>query len=197
MPKRKCKQCGEYADRDSGVLTPVAWFCSLGCTSSFAMTKAQRERERKLKKLKSDTEKQKRQEFKARKEAVRPKSWYTKEAQKWFNKFVRLRDKGLPCISCGHPDNGSRQRHASHYRSTGSCSSLRFDELNVHASCSICNNHLSGNIARYTPELIKKIGKPEFERIERAPRVRKYDIEELKAIIKKYKAKCKALENES
>ena len=42
-------------------------------------------------------------EKKERKEALKTLSEYKKELQVIFNKWVRLRDKGLNCISCNKP----------------------------------------------------------------------------------------------
>jgi hypothetical protein len=58
---------------------------------------------------------------------------YLKLAQAVFNKFIRQRDIGQPCISCGKKINGVT--HASHYKSQGGHSSVRFHEKNVWSSC--------------------------------------------------------------
>ena len=44
------------------------------------------------------------------------RSYWLKAAQREFNKWVRLRDKDLPCISCGKP------AHEEHNGITGSAS---------------------------------------------------------------------------
>ncbi|MEA1892680.1 MAG: recombination protein NinG [Campylobacterota bacterium] len=116
------------------------------------------------------------------------------KAQTIFNKFIRLRDKNKPCISCNYT-GGARQIHASHFRPATN-SKLRFNELNVHASCSICNTHLSGNLAEYRLRLIEKIGLSEVEKLESINGAYRYSAEELRDIIKKYKKKVKELENE-
>ncbi|MEM7196720.1 MAG: recombination protein NinG, partial [Pseudomonadota bacterium] len=95
------------------------------------------------------------------KERIKSLGQLVKEAQAEFNKFIRLRDADLPCISCGRHHTG--QYHAGHYRSTGAHPELRFEPDNVHKQCSACNNHLSGNLADYRINLIKKIG---LERVE-------------------------------
>ena len=117
-----------------------------------------------------------------------------KIAQDTFNKFIRLRDKDEPCISCGYISDGknSRQWHAGHYRPAGQNSALRFDELNTHKQCSICNNHKSGNLVPYRENLIKKIGLDKVEELENQKTLKKWAIEELQDIIDTYKAKlCK------
>lgn len=125
--------------------------------------------------------------------SLKTRSEWLKELQAIFNKFIRLRDKGLPCVSCGHPDDGSRQRHASHYKSVGGNPALRFDLSNVNSSCSICNNYLSGNLVPYRVELIKRIGLVEVERLEGPQEPLKLTIPEIQELIKTYKQKCKEL----
>jgi hypothetical protein len=112
-------------------------------------------------------------------------------AQKVFNTFIRMRDKDEPCISCGYAGTG-RQAHASHYRPATN-SKLRYDERNVWKSCQICNTHLSGNLANYRLALIEKIGLQQVEELESTNGVYIYTVEELQAIIKKYRAKTKEL----
>jgi len=113
----------------------------------------------------------------------------TKVAQQAFNKYIRKRDEHLPCISCDH--TGSRQRHASHFRPTGRNHQLRFNENNCHSSCSICNQHLSGNLVPYRVALIEKIGLGRVEELEANNETKSYTVKELKDIIDTYKAKYK------
>lgn len=187
--KRKCKGCGEYHLVEGGIVTPLSFFCSGECASNWAWEQEQKKRARAAAKQK----KQQSAETRKKKEALRDRRWYLKKAQEWFNRYIRLRDHGQPCISCGKPDNGQDGRTASHYRSVGSCSSLRFDESNVHASCWQCNYWKSGNIEQYTPRLIEKIGQEEYNRIMSLNASKKWEIDELKELIAKYKAKCKEI----
>ena len=116
----------------------------------------------------------------------------TKDAQTAFNTYIRTRD-GKKCISCGYEGEG-RQFHAGHYKSQGGNSALRFDELNVHAQCSICNNHLSGNLANYRMNLIKKIGEDAVIELETTKNTKRYSLDELREIISTYKSKTKELQ---
>jgi len=122
------------------------------------------------------------------------KTWLKNEAQKQFNKFIRLRDKDEPCISCGYDFNRPqpRQAHASHYRPATN-SNLRFNEKNVWKSCQICNTHLSGNLANYRIALIEKIGLEEVEALESNNGPKRFTVEELRDIIETYKKKIKEL----
>lgn len=137
-------------------------------------------------------EKIQRSELKKRKESLRPRSWYLSEAQKWFNKFIRLRDTGDSCISCQR--NTGAKMNAGHYRSVGSAPELRYEELNCHLQCEHCNSYKSGNIEHYRPNLLAKIGLEKLEWIESKHEPKKYTIDQLKELIVEYKAKCKAIE---
>ena len=115
---------------------------------------------------------------------------YIKLAQQVFNKWINLRDKGLPCISCGKPING--RVNASHYFNANNHWSVRFNEFNVHSSCITCNQYLSGNLIEYRSRLINKIGIEQLTLLElEANKTRKFTIEELKQIINTYKLKIK------
>jgi len=121
------------------------------------------------------------------------KKYLLKKAEEIVNKYVRLRDKDKPCISCGYIGD-KRQFHAGHYKPKGRNSALRFNEQNIHKQCSICNNHLSGNLVRYREGLIKKIGLLAVSNLECNNETKKWSVEELKAIIKEYKLKIKELD---
>ena len=114
-------------------------------------------------------------------------------AETVVNKYIRDRD-GKVCISCGYHGD-KRQFHAGHYLPKGNNSFLRYNEDNIHAQCSICNNHLSGNLAMYRINLIKKIGIEKVEWLESQRGVtKKWTIEELKEIIQIHREKIKGME---
>jgi len=113
----------------------------------------------------------------------------TKVAQQVFNKYIRKRDEHLPCISCEH--TGQRQRHAGHFRPVGRNHQMRFNEDNAHSQCSICNNHLSGNLVPYRVALIEKIGLDRVETLEANNETKSYTVDELKEIIDAYKQKTR------
>ena len=134
-----------------------------------------------------------RKELRAAKERVKPKGQYMREAQSAFNSWVRLRDAALGCVSCDKPATWAGQWHASHFRSVGSSPEHRFNPLNVHRACSVCNNHLSGNILGYQPELIRRIGLEAVEALLGPSEPKRYTIEDLKAITAEYRAKTREL----
>lgn len=126
-------------------------------------------------------------------EKAKTRGTHLKELQAAFNAFVRIRDANEPCISCDRPATWDGQWHASHYRSVGSTPELRFNEFNVHRSCSICNNFLSGNIGSYRPRLIAKIGLEKVEWIEGNHPPQKLTIAEILELKKLYRAKAREL----
>lgn len=128
------------------------------------------------------------------KEQLKTTSDYVKEAQKWVNKFVRLRDKDKGCVSCGAPL--LNKYDAGHFFSAGGHGSVRFDLRNIHAQCTFCNQWQHGNLFNYHKELLNRIGSEEFNKLEmKSKGVHKHDQEELKSLIKEFKQKCKEIEN--
>lgn len=121
---------------------------------------------------------------------------YIKIAQTHFNHFIRLRDSGNDCISCGKKISNTETVHASHYKPAGTCYNVRFNEDNVWVSCVKCNTHLSGNISEYRTRLVNKIGSERVEEVERLSSItRKFTKEELIEIADVYKKKVKELKN--
>lgn len=179
MSRRKCKHCKEYVVEffqcNAGV------FCNFEHAAAFGMAKAQKDKT----KAQNIKAKIKRAEHRAAKERVKPKAKWLAELQAVFNQYVRLRDIDQGCISCDKPKGWAGQWHASHYYSRGHSSSLRFNLLNCHKSCSVCNSHLSGNIGNYTPALIEKIGQSNFDYLlENKSKIKTYDVEWIKRAIR-------------
>jgi len=109
-----------------------------------------------------------------------------KDTQQVFNKYIRTRDQGLVCISCGK-DNANQ---AGHYFPVKGFSALRFHEWNVNLQCAGCNMYLHGNMGLYRVGLVSKIGESavkELEAIAIGQRIKKWDRAELEELINKYK----------
>ncbi|MBH3452654.1 recombination protein NinG [Pseudomonas putida] len=136
-----------------------------------------------------------RREIKVRKEKIKSRADYLREAQAIFNQWVRLRDAALPCVSCGRHHDG--QYHAGHYRTVGANPELRFEPLNVHKQCAPCNNHKSGDIVNYRIELVRRIGADRVEWLEGPHQAQRYTIEELKALKAEYRDKIKQLKEQA
>jgi hypothetical protein len=152
-------------------------FCTLDCMAGHGMDKAQEARER-----------QHKAETKTRKDKIKTKTEWLTEAQAAFNQYIRARDHGLGCISCG-TNKQDIQYHAGHYRTRKAAPQLRFDEDNCHRQCSACNLHLSGNLIKYRMVLQFKIGDKDLERIESDNSEARFTIEDAKRIKAEYKKK--------
>ncbi len=178
-PKPKqCPICGtEYTPRSSLQKVCHNYKCAMEFNRQVDARNAARE-QRKQDKLQRD-------DLKQRREKLKGKSEWNREAQAAVNKFIFWRDYGRPCISCGRQLNyGVRGGavDASHYRSRGAAPWLRFNVFNNNASCVHCNRDLSGNPIPYRINLIEKFGLHRVERIEHDNNVRKFDIEYLKRV---------------
>lgn len=137
-----------------------------------------------------------RAETRKRKEAIKTRADWLKDAQKAFNAFIRARDQlaGYTCISSGRPlDWTGNNVDAGHYRSTGSAPHLRFDERNCHAQSKMDNRWLAGNAVDYRIGLIARIGIEQVEALEADNESRKYTVDDLKQITATYRAKLKKL----
>lgn len=140
----------------------------------------------------------KRDERKSLREALekaKTRGAHLKELQAAFNQWIRLRDAGQPCISCGRHHQG--QNHAGHYRSVGSEPALRFEPDNVHLQCAPCNTHLSGNLIAYRINLIKKIGLASVEWLEGAHPPKKLTVAEIQELKAFYRAEVRRLKKEA
>lgn len=88
---------------------------------------------------------------------------YKEEAQRECNKYIRARDEGKPCISCGRMP---KKKNAGHFRSVGAAPELRYHPMNIHLQCEHCNCWKSGNQIEYRVRLIDKIGVKNVEWLE-------------------------------
>lgn len=197
MRKRKCRN--KKCSNDKGFFRPeegtpdyVKW-CSESCKKAI-IAKALAKEQEKRKRAQERAKKVQKKKDKTRLNELKPISHWLTETQKVFNEFIKFKQAGQPCISCGTTRN--IQYCAGHYRTRGAAGHLRFDERNVHRQCNKrCNLELSGNIANYRPRLIEKIGLEAVEALENDNKPKSWTREELEEIRKVYRAKCKELEN--
>lgn len=122
-----------------------------------------------------------------KREQLKTVSEVAQDVQRVFNKFIRFRDQGKSCVSCGRP--WQKNFHASHYVPAGRGSALRFDEDNVHGSCVNCNLYKSGNLTGYRIGLIERIGIERVVELESNHSTKKWTKEELNEIRSIYLAK--------
>lgn len=118
------------------------------------------------------------------------------DTQRLFNKYIRLRDKGKPCISSGI--QWKDDFDAGHFFPVKQYSSLRFDYDNVHGQSVMDNRFNEGNYQEYAINLPHRIGEKRFnelmQRAEASKRtVKKWTLEELALIRSELKNKIKEL----
>lgn len=194
MPKlHVCRNCGIKYQKSVSTQT----VCGFKCAIEYSKTVVEKKRAFDARMR----EKAARLDLRQKKESLKSRSQWMKEAQQAFNAYIRARDEFEPCISCDkQPTNQRRYLHATggywdsgHYRSTGSMPALRFCELNAHKQCKQCNRDLSGNIVEYRLRLAARITPEQLAWLEGPHEARKYTIQELKAIKLEYKRKLKDL----
>lgn len=180
MKPKRCKVCkSKYTPKRMGQRV-----CGPGCALFLAKSeRAKKERAQLL----ADRRKVR--------EKLKTRSDWMREAQTAVNKYVRLRDHGLPCISCGSmPEQKfGGTMDCGHYRSVGSSPGTRFDLRNMAAQCVRCNRHLGGNAVEFRKGLIERIGLEEVEALEADNTVHKWTVDELKEIKARYARMAKEL----
>ena len=179
IKSKPCKCC-------KALFTPVRPLAR-ACSPLCAMDLVRQANAKKAKLLESAN----RKETKAKLEKIKTRATWAKEAQTAFNAWVRARDAGQPCISCGRHHQG--QYHAGHYLSVGARPELRYEPLNVHLQCAPCNTHLSGNAVLFRKGLVRKLGIEIVEWLEGHHQAKHYATEDLKHIKKTYAAKAREL----
>jgi len=168
----KCKVCkGEFQKRSM-----THKVCSPECAAQYAETERLRKQNR---------------ERRQQRERLKTRSQWLREAQAEFNKYIRLRDRDLPCISCGRYHDGAYD--AGHYRSVGAAPQLRFDEDNCHKQCVPCNQFKAGNAIEYRIRLIERIGEERVGLLEGQQSSVKWTIDDAKRIKAEYREKCRQL----
>jgi hypothetical protein len=147
---RRCKVC-------ENIFIPAQFMqscCSVKCAIKHSHTI-------KANKIKADWKIEK----KALKENLETLPQLEAKAKKSFQHWIRLRDRGLPCISCNN--HNPADWAGGHYFSAGTYSGLMFDERNVHAQCNTyCNRNLHGNLIEYRKGLVNRFGIEFVEQLE-------------------------------
>lgn len=124
--------------------------------------------------------------------ALKPLHYWAKRAEKQFNRWVRLRDAGDGCISCGTYD--ALAWHAGHCYTVKARPDLRFHPDNVHLQCQQCNYHDGGNVQQYKLRLVGKIGQERMDALLRVAPAFKPTREYYQTIEATYKALADELE---
>lgn len=204
-PKRKrCKVCPTLFVPRNSLQVVCSWECGQKVAQSREL----------LRKVLFEADRAERRERRARKVELRTRSDWMELARVAFNRFIRERDNGQPCISC---DTYGTDREAfnggywdaGHFRTVGAAPELRFNELNVHRQCKSCNSGVKRKgksvrvvhdperamtiRAQYRERLIRRIGLENVEWLEGPHEPKHYTVDDLKEIIATYRAKLRAL----
>ena len=167
---RKCRYCGEkYTPKHSSLEPCPKYEC-------------------RLKHLEANKTKINRANKQVAKDKIKSYSQRLGEAKKVFQKWVRMRDKGNGCISCG--TKKASVWDGGHFKKAELYSGVIFHEFNTNLQCGKCNRYLGGNELNYRVGLIARIGEQavkELEKLAEQTRTRKYSNEELEEIKRKYK----------
>ncbi len=169
MKQKKCKVCQE-------LFTPIQ-FAQTACGYKCAIIHS---KNLKLQKELKD--------WKAEKAILKDKlktlGQYEAEAKKSFQKWIRMRDVSLPCISCGIEQTDLWD--GGHYKKAEIYSGVIFDENNCHKQCRKCNRFLNGNELNYRQGLIQRYGIEFADQIEqKANETRNHKFTKAELIAKK------------
>jgi hypothetical protein len=187
---KTCKQCGNKFIPQR----PLQMVCGAPCAIAYG---------NKLKARKAaDEAKKAKREHKAKLETLKGRKEWEKDAARWFNKWVRLRDAHLPCISCGRTELTYLETwDCGHFRTVGSAKHMQFIEDNAHKQCSTDNRGSEKYIQKrervskaYEENLRLRIGNERVDAVKNDNTQRHYTIEDFKAIKSKYKTLCQLLE---
>jgi len=162
------------------------------CGYNCALIRVKRINDKKATIASKKEESLRKRDIRARKQALKTKSDWLREAQTACNAFIRERDKNLPCISCGNTRDV--KYCAGHYKTRGGHPELRFHPFNINKQCDWnCNLNLSGNISNYRPALIEKIGLSNVELVEGQHEAQNFTIDDIIEIKAYYKEQLKLI----
>ena len=180
---RKCKVCPE-----TFIVQRIG---QKVCGPKCAVDLARIDREKK----EADERRESRAADRKRKEEMMPLKKHLKLTEAVINRYVRLRDYHEGCCSCDKPSHWDGKWNASHFKSVGSNSLLRFHLWNIHKGCSECNLFKSGNLLGYKERLVMKIGPEKVQWLEdRKNGSKEYTAEYLIRMRRIFSKKCKRLE---
>ena len=201
LKQKRCRSCRrEFTPSNS--LTKV---CSTKCALELVWQKNEQILNRAIK----SQQKVIRQARRERKLKLKRRQDWIKDLQVVFNKFIRLRDRGENCISCGKSEQELKIKNpismvCGHYLSVGSHPELRVTEFNANLQCTRCNGgagkygQFNGKgitvTNQYRINLIAKIGQKNVDVLEGPHKPLKIDINQIKTLIAVYKLKIKQLE---
>lgn len=173
IKNKKCKICKNEFIPGNSLQVVCGWKCAMA-----------------LAEVKKEKDWQKRKA--AMKEELMTASDWRNKLQAIFNEFIRLRDRGKDCISCGK--RLGERYDAGHLYSVGRFPELRFSELNTHGQCVHCNRDLHGNGAMYRKNIVNRIGIKGLKDLDnQIGKMNHYSIPEIQEMISDYKHQIKLM----
>ncbi|MDB5822204.1 MAG: protein ninG [Herminiimonas sp.] len=121
--------------------------------------------------------------------------YWAKRAEKHCNAFIRLRDQGDPCISCGTYD--APEWHAGHCYTVAARPDIRYHEDNIHLQCPSCNTYKGGMVGDYKVRVASKIGQERLDALAYVNPAYKKTREYYQSVEAFYKARIKEFKREA
>jgi len=144
--RKRCKECSElFIPYNS-----LQKVCGVDCAIKYNKKKAKADKE-KIDRLHQE---------KKERLSLATVLGYTKTR---VHQYIRKRDEGKPCISCGTPYK--EDFHAGHFYPAGKFTALKFDLNNIHGQCIQCNRFNEGNFEMYSLNLPNRIGIEEYQKL--------------------------------
>lgn len=111
------------------------------------------------------------------------------KADRYFSKYIRLRDKDKPCITCGkYGDKDCGHFISRRFEAT------RFDEKNVHGQCIKCNRFEYGNQYEHGKAIDRLYGEGSADfLLQRSKMLCKRSAADYEYIAQEYKQKVNAI----
>lgn len=179
MRSKKCTVCGK---KFTPQYTSLQKCCSTTCAIEYS-------------KVKRANTRSQLNEIRNERETIEKLSAVIDYTTTVVHKYVRERDKGKPCISCGRDWDSSFQ--AGHRFDKKQYNRIRFDLDNIHGQCPSCNQYQDGNYNAYHLRLPKRIGEETYKKLEKRADIAlripfqwsRYELKEIQETIKKLKTK--------
>lgn len=197
--KKKCKGNGVTKGYGCSTLT---LYRTLGlCSKCYPnwLLNSEAGKERLSRAINPIVKKRKEQEDFAKEYQDRKKLGYLlTNAKNACHEYIKLRDKGKPCISCGAFWSADFQ--AGHFYKAETYSTMRFLENNIFGQCRQCNMYKDGNESMYRVGLMNRYGEEFVRQIDEIAlkdklQVAKWDREKLEEIRNYYKQRIKELKH--
>ena len=156
VSKRRCINCRTFNPVSDGIASNFGFLCSKGCQREYGLTYTVSIQA----KVADKKEKAIKVRHKAKAKELRTRTEWYNLLQTEVNKYVRIRDAGEPCCTCG-TTNPNIKYDAGHCFPVGrgGRDPRRFLLMNIHRQCSVnCNQFGSGMRHDYEAFISTKYG---------------------------------------